>query len=298
VRVVVTFPPGGGTDLVARFFAAKLSELNQRQFVVDNRPGANGSIGTLAAARSPADGYTMLISSNGALIGNPRIYSDAGYTAEQFDPVARLVGFRHVIIVNPRLNLASVAELIALARSRPGGLNYGSGGIGNGGHLVGELFRARANVPMTHVPFRGGALAMNALIAGDIDLIFSTTPEALPQINARLVQVLATIGETRLASLPDVPALREAGLAVPELAPWMCFVMPRGVPPGIVAQINRQVNEILAMDETRATFAGLGLLPLGGSPEDLRRRLGEEVPLWEEVIAASGARADASGAPR
>jgi tripartite-type tricarboxylate transporter receptor subunit TctC len=291
-RIVVPFPPGGATDMVARYIANKLSEVNRQQFVIDNRPGANGSIGIAFVARPPADGYTILISSNGALIGNPRIYGDAGFTTDQLQLVIRLVGYKYVLIVNPRQNLSHVRDLMALARSKPGGLNYGSGGIGNSSHLIGALFSRSIGIPMTHVPFRGGALSMNALVAGDIDLIFSTTPEALPQIGNGLVKPLGILGTTRIEQLPDVPALAETGLDVPELASWMCLAVPRGTPAAIVEQINAQVNEILNLEETRAAFMPLGLQQLGGSVEDVNRRLAQEVPLWEEVIAASGASAE------
>jgi tripartite-type tricarboxylate transporter receptor subunit TctC len=293
VRWIVPFPPGGATDAVARFLAAEMSTLRGQQFVIDNRAGANGSIGTLAGRDAAPDGYTLLTGSSGVLIVNPRIYATATYdAAKDFTPIGKIAALDNVVIVSAKLanaqNIKTLADFVRYAKANPGKLNFGSGGIGNGSHLAAELLKKVTGIDMVHVPFKGGNEANLALIKGDIDLICNTTPEALPLIRGGNAVALAVLTKKRLAGFPEVPTIAEAGAPGAEVASWMSLVAPKGVPAAIVTLINNDLRTILASDKARTFFENLQLTRDPSSPEDLQALIVAEGPRYQEILRAAG----------
>ncbi len=293
VKWIVPFPPGGATDAVARFIAAELSERRGQQFIIDNRPGANGSIGTLAAKESAPDGYTLLTGSSGVLLVNPRIYSNAAYdAAKDFAPIGKIAALDNVVVISTKLakdaGIKTLADLIRYAKANPGKLNFGSGGIGNGSHLAAELLKSVSGIEMVHIPFKGGNDANLALIKGDIDLICNTTPEAVTLIRGGNAVPLAVLTRKRLSGLPDVPTVAEAGAPGAEVASWMSLIAPKGVPAEIVTLISNDLKAILASEKARVFFDNLLLTRDFATPEELQALIVSESPRYQEILRVSG----------
>jgi tripartite-type tricarboxylate transporter receptor subunit TctC len=293
VRLVVPFPPGGATDLIARDVAQKLSEVWGQSVVVDNRPGAGGNIGTELVAHAAPDGYTLEMGTVGTHAINASLYAKIPFDhVKDFAPVVLVAGVPNVLEVNPSLPINSVQELIAYAKANPGKLNFASSGSGTSIHLSGELFKVMAGVEMTHVPYKGSSPALQDLIGGRVQLMFDNLPPSLPQIKAGKLRALAVTSATRAPALPDVPTISESGLPGFEASSWFGILAPAGTPPAIIAKINGEVVKWLASPEGKEKLAAIGANAAGGSPEDFARHIQAETAKWAKVVKASGAKVD------
>jgi len=293
IRIVVPFPPGGATDILARDVAQKLTDAWGQSVIVDNRPGAGGNIGSELVAKSAPDGYTLEMGTVGTHAINASLYAKMPYdNVKDFAPIILVAGVPNVLEVNPSLPVNSVTELIAYAKANPGKLNFASSGNGTSIHLSGELFKVMAGVEMTHVPYKGSAPALQDLIAGQVQLMFDNLPPSLPQIKAGKLRALAVTSAARAPALPDVPTVAEAGLPGFEASSWFGLLAPAGTPPAIVAKINAEVGKWLATPEAKENLAKQGANAAGGTPEDFAKHIAAETAKWAKVVKASGAKVD------
>ena len=293
IRIVVPFPPGGATDILAREVAQKLNDAWGQQVIVDNRPGAGGNIGSELVAKAAPDGYTLEMGTVGTHAINASLYAKMPYdNVKDFVPIILVAGVPNVLEVNPSLPVNSVAELIAYAKANPGKLNFASSGNGTSIHLSGELFKAMAGVEMTHVPYKGSAPALQDLIAGQVQLMFDNLPPSLPQIKAGKLRALAVTSSVRAPALPDVPTVAEAGLPGFEASSWFGLLAPAGTSPAIVAKINAEVAKWLATPEAKENLSKQGANAAGGTPEDFASHIAAETAKWAKVVKASGAKID------
>lgn len=277
VRIVVGFAPGGSVDLVGRILAQKLTTTFGQQVLVDNRPGAASNIAGEIVAKAPPDGYTLLVASGGALGTNQAIYSRMPYDPHKdLTPITLLVYQGNVLIVNPSVPSRSVKEFVVLAKSRPGELNYGSGGNGSSQHMSAELFSNMTGAKMVHVPYKGGAPAMADLLGGQIDLMFQTVPEAIQHINSGRVRALGVTSPKRSAMLPNVPTISEAGLRGFAYDGFMGIAGPAGMPKEVVTRLNAEVNKALAASDVQSRLLESGLEIGGGTPEQLAAHMREQ----------------------
>jgi tripartite-type tricarboxylate transporter receptor subunit TctC len=291
IRMIVGFAPGGGTDLTARPIALKLSELLGQQVIVENRPGAAGNIATEQVTRAAPDGYTILMGTIAALAINPSLYGNLKFDPEtDLAPVIQVVDATNVLALHPSVPARTMQELIALARQKS--LSAGSSGIGATGHLSIELFNLMAGVKLVHVPYKGGGPAMTDLVGGQVQLIFSTTASAIPQLKAGRIKGIAVTTARRSTLLPDLPTISEAGLAGFDANNWYGIVVPAKTPRAIVDRLNAGVGKILAMADVRATLQSQGLDPAPGTPEQFGAYIKSERIKWAKVIKESGAKAE------
>jgi tripartite-type tricarboxylate transporter receptor subunit TctC len=286
--VIVTFPPGGGTDIVARMIFQKIAERTGGNFIIDNRGGAGGTIGTDAAAKAPADGYTFVVVSGSHAI-NPNLYKKLAYdTLRDFAPVSLLVTGPGLLVVHPSLPARNVEELIAVAKSRPGEILYASAGNGTPPHLAAELFKMMAGVAIVHVPYKGNAQAMTDLIAGQVSLSFPTAPSALPHVQTRRLRALGVTGAKRASGLPDIPTIAEAGVAGYEASAWYGVLAPAGTPPAIVNKLQNEIHAVLRMPEIIDKLVAQGLEPAANTPDEFARFIHAEFAKWSKVINVAG----------
>ena len=293
IRLVVPFPPGGTTDILAREVAQKLTDAWGQSVVVDNRPGAGGNIGAELVAKAAPDGYTLLMGTVGTHAINSSLYAKLPYDhVKDFAPVILVADVPNVLVVNPALPVNSVAELIAYAKSNPGKLNFASSGNGTSIHLSGELLKTMAGVQMVHVPYKGSAPALTDLVGGQVQLMFDNLPSSLPQIKAGKLRAIAVTSATRAAALPDVPTVAEAGLPGFEATSWFGVLAPAGTPQAIVAKLNVEIARWLATPEAQERLRGQGANAAGGSPEDFAKHIAAETAKWAKVVKESGAKID------
>jgi tripartite-type tricarboxylate transporter receptor subunit TctC len=288
VRILVATSAGGGTDLVARFIAQWLSERLGQSFFVENRPGGGNNIGTEMAAHSPADGYTLFMANTVNAINNS-LYQNLNYNfIADFAPIANVMGTPLLVLVHPSVEAKSVTELIALAKASPGKLNLASGGVGSTGHMSAELFQMMAGIKFTHVPYRGEALALVDLIAGQAQVMICTTGSSLQYAKAGTVRALATTTGDRVVELPDVPPLSKT---VPgyRADAWNGLCAPKGTPPEIITLLNKEVGLAIADPKIKDHIANLGGVALTGSPEDYGRTIVADTEKWAKVVQFSGA---------
>jgi tripartite-type tricarboxylate transporter receptor subunit TctC len=261
--------------------------------VVDPRPGANGNIAAVAAARAPADGYTLMMGTIGVMAVNPSIYRDPGYDPEHdFEAVARLVRFSNILVVHPSNPARTMAEFIDFARARPGRVSYGSPGNGGSPHLAMVVFARMAGATMEHVPYRGAAPALNDLIAGNLTAAFSDPLVTLPQIEAGRVRALAVSGPKRLAAAPQIPTVAESGLSGYDVTGWLGIVAPRGVPAPIVARLNAELNRIMQEPEMVARLETQGAEVVTGTPQEFQAHIRGEIARWAQVTREAGIQAE------
>ena len=286
IKLIAPFPPGGPVDVMARLVAQRLSE-TFGTMIVDNRPGAGGTIGSRGAAAAEPDGYTLLFGSSTTLAAGPALYKNIGYDpVKSFAPVAMISSVPFAIVVSPSLPVHSVAELIADAKQHPGKLNYGAP-TGALPHLTGEMFKAATGVDIVHIPYKGAAMAMTDLIGGQVEVAFEPVSVLLGHIADGSVRVLAIADATRSPDLPDVPTMIESGYPGVISVSWSGIVAPAGTPATIVAKLNAAVNAVIAAPETRATLAKLGATPKAGTPEELGAYIAAETPKWAAVVKAA-----------
>ena len=293
VRFVVAFPPGGGTDIIARSIAQKLGERLGQQVLVDNRPGAGGNIGTDIVAKSSPDGYTLLMGSAGPLAINASLFARMPFDPiKDLAPVTLAASTPNVLVVHPSLPAATVRELIALAKARPGEINFASSGHGTPAHLAGELFNSMAGVKLIHVPYKGAAPALADLLGGQVQLMFSNMPPALPHVKDGKLRALAVTSLKRSPAAPDLPTVDEIALPGFEANTWHGVVVPAGTPGAIVARLNREIVAILHLPDVVERLSGQGAEALGSTPEEFAAYIKSESVKWAKVVRDSGAKAE------
>jgi len=291
VRLIVPFPPGGSNDVVGRMIAAQLSTRLDKPVIVENQGGAGGLIGTELAAKSAPDGYTLLLISV-AYAFNPAIYKLPYDPATAFAPVAILGSGPVVIAVTSKLPVGSVRELVALAKEKPGELNYATAGVGSFQHLASELFKLQAGVNIVHVPFKGGGPAMMDVIAGNTQIAIGSLVQMLPQIKGGRLKALGVGSANRIPALPDLPTISETGVPGYEVTNWWGIVVPAGTPRPIVERLNKELSAIVASPETKRRFETEGAEPLSMSPEEFARFIAAETTKWGRVVKEAGIRAE------
>jgi tripartite-type tricarboxylate transporter receptor subunit TctC len=291
LRLVVPFPAGSSTDIIARIVAQKLSHRLGQQIVIENRAGASGNIGADAVAKATPDGYTIGIATASTHAVAASLSPNLPYDPiRDFAPVAMIGSQPYVLVLHPALPAHNLAELIALAKARPGTLNYGSAGVASLAHLATELFASMAGVNIVHVPYKSSSQSMTDMITGRLDMQFATIAPSLPNIRAGQLRALVTSGKTRVAALPELPTVAEAGIAGYEAALWVSFVVPSDTPPKIIARLNREVNDVLESSDGTEALVAQGMAPEPGPPEALTERIRGDIEKWRGVAARAGIR--------
>jgi tripartite-type tricarboxylate transporter receptor subunit TctC len=293
VRMVVGFAAGGPTDIIGRLFAQKMSELMGKPMVVDNKPGAGGNVAAEVVARSQPDGYTVLLTHLATQVISPLIYAKLPYDVDRdFEPVTQLIAVPNLMVVHPSVAASSVTELVALAKKSPGQLNFASGGSGTSGHLSSELFKALAGVDIVHVPYKGSAAALADLRTGRIQMMTENLQFLLPQVKSGAVRALAVTPATRVASVPDLPTVAEAGVPGYDVSSWFGIVVPRGTPRAIVERLNRDFVRAVNAPDVQAKLAEMGAIPVGSSAPEFAAMMKLEAAKWAPVVKAAGLRVD------
>ena len=291
VRLLVPFAPGGTTDVLARLLAQKLADSMGQQFVIENKPGAGGNIGAELAVKSPADGYTLVMSFDGTMAINPNTYAKM-----PFDPQKDLVAVANVaqvpllIVVHPGVAAKTVGEFVALAKASPGRINYSSAGHGSTGHLTGELFRSRAGIDIVHVNYKGGGQAVQDLLGGQIQMLVTALPTVEGNLKSGKVRALAFTSSKRVPGAPDVPTLAESGYPGLEVLSWYGIFAPAGTPAEIVRKLNAEINRVLQAADVRERLTALGTEPTGGTPEQFAQVIRADTARWAKVVADAGIR--------
>ena len=292
IRLVVPYPPGGPTDIVARVVAQKLQEQLGQSIVIDNKPGAGANLGAEQVARSAPDGYTLVVATTAHAI-NPSLFSKLNYSiTRDFAPISQLTSGPLVIVASPTLAANNVKELIALAKSRPGALNFASSGNGQSTHLSAELFSAMAGVKMNHVPYKGSAPALTDVMSGQADLMFDTMLSSMPFVKSGKLKAIAVTSSERSPSAPDIPTIAESGLPGYEAIAWNGILAPAGTPREIVERLNTELKKVLQSPDVKQRFDAQGFAAQWNSPQDFGRFLNAEVDKWAKVVKASGAKVD------
>jgi len=293
VRILVPFPAGAGVDIVARMLGLPLTDVWGQAAVVDNRPGAGGTIACELAAKSAPDGYTLLLGNISTFAMAPSLYKKVNYDPVQsFAPITLVNTSANVLVAHPSVPAATTQALIALAKSKPGQINYASAGSGTSPHLAAELFKSMAGVDLVHVPYKGSPQALTDLLGGQTQIMFASLVSALPHIRQARLRALGVTSLKRAAALPDLPAISEAGLRGYDVSVWMGIVAPAGTPPAIIAQLNRQIAALLQSPDIRERLAVQGLEAASNSPAEFRTYIASEVRKWAVVIKQAGVVAD------
>ena len=293
VRFVVGFTPGGPSDLVARLLGQKLAESWGQQVVIDNRAGAGGNIAAEIVAKAPGDGYTLLLGNNSILATNAALYGKLAYDpVRDFAPVILVASQPNILVVHPSLPVKTVKELITLAKSKPGQLNYASSGSGAAAHLSGELFKAMTRVDMVHIPYKGAGPALNDVLAGQDQLMFATSLSVVPHIKSGRLRALGVTTAARMKTMPELPTIAEAGVPGFEATTWHGIVMSSNTPAALVSRVNADTAKVLNLPDIRERFSALGGEIIGGTPDDFAAYIKKEIPKWTKVVRDSGARAD------
>ena len=291
IRLVVGFTPGGGVDINARLFGPKITEYLGQQVIVENRPGAGTNIANEHVAKSPPDGYTLLINT-AALAINLSLYRKVNYAAADFAPVSVVSMSPNILVVHSSVPVKTVKELVALARSRPGQLNFSSAGAGTTQHLSGELFNLRAGVKTVHVPYKGSAPSLTAVISGEVDLTYANIPAISAHVKSGRLRPIANLGPKRSDQLPQVPTMVEAGVKGVEVVVWYGIFAPAATPRDVVAKLSETLARAARSPDVRQRLTALGAEAVGNSPDEFSKLFREEVARWAEVVKISGARAD------
>jgi len=287
VKIIVSAPPGGGLDIAARVIADRLTKMWGQPFVVENRPGAGGNLGAEAVAQAEPDGYTLLAAQPAPLTTNVVMYKKLSFDPAAFEPLAIMTSIPNTLAVRLDLPAASTAELIAHAKANPGKLNFGSQGMGTTPHLTGELFARLTGTQLTHVPYRGTAQAVNDLVAGNVDMLFFQLDSVREQYRAHKIKMLAVTTAARIASVPEVPTMEEAGVKDFRSDSWNALAAPPKTPAPIVAKLNDAINAVLKEPETAEHLRSMNMTPVGGAPDAAKNFIRQETERWGEVIRAA-----------
>ena len=291
IRLVITYPPGGDTDLVGRAVAQKLGEAWGQQVVVDNRGGAGGVLGTLIAKQAAADGYTLLLGTSAGMVLNPLLMNKIPYDPYQdFAPVSLVIVLPQLLAVHPGLAARNIREFIALAKAKPGQLNFGSSGVGTPNHLGGEMLKAMAGINIVHVPYKGGAASITDLIGGQVQLVISSAPSVVPHVRSGRLRALAIGSAKRSPALPEVPTVAESGLPGYEYTTWYGIFAPAKTPEAIVKKMNAEIVRMLADPQMTQRFQSQGGDPASSTPAQLTAYMREEMARWTRVIKTAGIR--------
>jgi tripartite-type tricarboxylate transporter receptor subunit TctC len=292
IKIVVPYPPGGFNDTLGRTLAAKFTEAWGQPAIVENKPGANTLIGSDYVAKSPPDGYTLLIVAFPFAV-TPSLIRNMPYdTVKDFAPVALAAQSPNLLVVNPSLPVKTVAELVAMAKAKPDSLSYASTGNGSSNHISMELFKSLAGVRIVHIPYKGSAPAVTDLLGGQVHVMFDNAPNVLPQVKAGRLRALAQTGATRSGVAPDLPTVAEAGVPGYELTVWFGLVAPAGTPREVIRKLNAEVLKILAMPDVRERFLSQGVEPLGSTPEQFADHIKAQMAKWGRVVRDAGVQAE------
>ena len=298
VRIVVPFAPGGTTDILARALAPELTKAFGQQFVVDNRAGAGGNLGADIVAKSPGDGYTLVMATVGTHGINKSLYSKMPFDPQKdFAPITLVAGVPNVMVMNAekagKLGIATVADFVKYARAHPGQFNMASSGNGTSIHLAGELFKSQTGIFMTHIPYSGSGPALLGLLGGNVDVMFDNLPSAMPQIKAGKLKAFAVTSAQRSAAMPELPTVEEAGkLKGFEASSWFGLLAPAGTPPDVVNRIQQEVAKALSTPAIKEKMLAQGALPSGNTPQEFAKLIDAEIIKWAQVVKLSGAKAD------
>jgi tripartite-type tricarboxylate transporter receptor subunit TctC len=293
VTLLVAFPPGGASDVLARILGRKLEQIIGQPFVIDNRPGAGGNVAAEVVAHAAPDGYTLLAGNNAILATNAALYKRINFDPEaDFAPIGLIGSQANILVVNPAVPARSMAELIAFAKVNPGKLNFASSGHGLAAHLAGELFKAETKVDIVHVPYKGAAPALQDVIAGHVQMMFATASSVVPHIRDGKVRALAVASLKRTAVLPEIPTIDELGIKNFDATTWHGLVAPARTPREIIATLNRALVAALADPGVKMSLTDFGVDIIGGTPEELAAYIKSEIPKWTAIIKASGAKLD------
>jgi len=289
IRLMVPFPPGGSTDIVARIVAQKLSERLGQPIVIENRGGAGGTIGTALIAKSAPDGYNLAVASTSTHVVAPGVYSRLEYDPiKDFAPIGMMAISPYLLVVNPSVPAKTVQELVALARRQPGKLNYASAGVGSTTQLAMEMLKAASGTYMLHIPYNGNGPAGTALIGGQVDVLFGSLPALLPHAKSGRVRALAVGTLKRSPSLPDIPTVAESGYPGFDASLWLAIMAPAGTPQPIIERLNREIVALISAADTREAFDKAGTEPLTGTPADLAAMIRDGLPKYAQIIRAAG----------
>ena len=284
IHLIVPYAAGGAADSIARVIAKRASKALGQTIVVENRGGGGSIIGTEFVNKAEPDGYTLLLGQSGPISINPAVYKSLPYDPiKDFAPISLTTTYPYVMVVNPALGVKTVREFVALAKSKPGGLNYGTTGIGAANHLVAELFDSKAGIKMTHIPYRGTALAVNDLLAGQVQVVFADPISALPHVNSGALIALAVTSRDRLPVAPNVPTMSESGYPGFDAVGWHGILAPAKTPPAIVARLNKEIADALKDPETRTLLESEAMQIVGSSPEAFARFIKQHIAIWKEV---------------
>ena len=293
IRLIVPFPPGGGNDVIARVVAQKLGERLGQQVVVDNRAGANGIVGLQALMQSAPDGHTIAVGAAGPLSVNPALYDKLPYDPlKDFAPITNMVNFPLLLVTHPSVPAKTTRELVALAKAKPGTLYYSSPGSGNSGHLAGELFNSVAGVKTVHVPYKGQGPALADLLAGQVQMLYSSIPSVLPHVKQGQLNAIAVGSAKRVPSLPDIPTIAESGVPGYEAYSWVGMVAPAGTPRDVITRLHREIIDILKQKDVADKLNGQGALPVGDTPEQFGAYIKAEMEKWGAVVRSANIKAE------
>jgi tripartite-type tricarboxylate transporter receptor subunit TctC len=293
VQIIVPFAAGQSGDILARVLGESLGPIWGKTLVVDNKPGAGGTLGTQFASKADADGYTLLLASSGPIAIGPHLYPNAGYDPRRdFTPTMNVAGVAQALVVSAKSKYRTIEDLIKAAKAEPGKLNFASGGSGSTQHLTMELFKQRAGIDMTHIAYRGSGPAYPDLIAGRIDAMFDSSPAAASYVTSGQARVLAVSTAQRIPSMPDVPTVAESGLSGFDVLGWLGIVAPARLDPAIREKLHTDIKKAMDSPSTRSRLDTLGMIVIGGTPEDFAKFIEGEFSKWGEIIKASGVRVD------
>jgi tripartite-type tricarboxylate transporter receptor subunit TctC len=293
IRLMVPFPPGGSTDIVARIVAQKLSEKLGQSIVIENRGGAGGTIGTAIIAKSAPDGYNLAVASTSTHVVAPGVYAKLEYDpVKDFAPIGLMAVSPYLLVVNPSVPAKTLKELVALAKKQPGRLNYASAGVGSTTHLAMEMLKHASSTYMLHIPYNGNGPAGTAVIGGQVEVLFGSLPALLPHAKSGRARALAVGTPKRSPSLPDVPTVAESGYPGFDASLWLAIMAPAGTPQAVIERLNRELNAIVAAADTREAFDKAGTEPLTGTPADLSAMIRDGVPKYAQIIKTAGVKAE------
>ena len=285
IKLVVPFPPGGGSDPVARIVGEKVGEALGQPVVIENRPGANGTVGNAIVAKAEPDGYTLLLGAAGALTVAPHVYKKVQFdTLKDFEPISLAGTVPFILAVYPGVPVNSLRELTAFAKANPGKLNFGSSGTGGLPHLAGEIYKSMAGVDIVHVPYKGGGPAITALITGEVQVLFSDVGLMVPLLKAGKIKAIAVTSDVRSAAVPDIPTMKESGLPAYQISTWWGILAPAGTPRPIIDKLNAEVRKALELPDVKERFATMWVVPSPTTTEQFATRIHQEYDKWAQVV--------------